>query len=79
MTSRLEKRIAKLEAEAKKLSEDDDVVWLEPEELETMPEMQAWKRATAKVLEHIETEWVIRFLRNFADRLEDEANKEAKD
>ena len=34
------------------------------------------EHATAKVLEHIETEWVIRFLRNFADRLEEEAKLE---
>ncbi len=59
------------------MSEDDDeIVWLEPAELEKMPEMVAWKNATAKVLEHIETEWVIRFLRNFADRLEEEAKLE---
>ena len=58
------------------MTEDDDVVWLEPEELEKQPEMIAWKNATAKVLEHIETEWMIRFLRNFADRLEEETKLE---
>jgi hypothetical protein len=50
--------------------DDDDVVMLTPEEIEKLPEIQQWKLATKKVLEHVEADWVIRFLRNFADHLE---------
>jgi hypothetical protein len=50
----------------------DDRVLLQPEEIEALPEMLEWKRATKVILEHADTEWVIRFLRNFADRLEAE-------
>jgi hypothetical protein len=52
------------------MTDDDDSVLLTPDEIEKLPEIRAWKRATAKVLEHVEADWVIRFLRNFADHLE---------
>jgi hypothetical protein len=50
----------------------DDRVLLQPDEIEALPEMQEWKRATKVVLDHVDTEWVVRFLRNLADRLEAE-------
>jgi hypothetical protein len=52
------------------VADDDDRVILQPEEIEALPEMQEWKRATKVILDHADTEWVIRFLRNFANQLE---------